>query len=245
MAYAGPKVTSSTTPVFEVSTLGGEFESAFRDAHPALGLAVLAELAFAATPFPLQLERFFSCYGLRWNENLESTLKTLLKTPPRFRDWVNERQLGARELAPLKAIKSDGSPEATEFFNWLTKKIGELNPSRSVGSQSLEWAVELFLMKEDPAEIFHETPATTADEWHLWLKEKRFSQRTQTREYMEQQLKSVSWPKGSKVSVFEAGDRMGFEIRLQASDVQDLTRKANTLTHSAAQLARGIQEDLQ
>ena len=179
------------------------------------------------------------------NDNLTSIFEILLNAPQGFQNWVNEKQIGPRELSPLRAVIKDRSQihQNLHFLNELYSRLTKFQPSRSIGVQALEWAIEIYMMQEDPFQDL--SFDQSFDQWHSWLKEKRFSRRYQTKEYLEKQLKTVSWPRGSKVSIFEAGDKMGLEVRLQAADASELTQKAQTLTQTAAQLAQKTIEELQ
>ena len=113
--------------------------------HPELGLSELARLALRLQSWRpdlyLELRSGLATeYGLRWNERLEDSLQMLATTPMVFQDWVDEKKISARDLAPLLALNS------TQDFAAFLTAIPVAQLSRNLGARALELGSELFLM---------------------------------------------------------------------------------------------------
>lgn len=233
--YAGHFGLENKIECVEVSLFCDTFEKALFEAYPSLGLCQLAELYGFNSPIEFDYEKWLSFYNLKWNENLKNLFLLLKKTPKEFQNWVNEKQIGARELFPLKAIQAE---KDFEFLQSLLKQVALVNPSRSRGVQILEWSIDLYLMGE--LSLSPAASHSAEDDWHESLKDKRFSQRTQAKKNLEAQLQSVAWPKGAQAIVFESGDRVGVELRLKANDVTDLAKKISLLSQSKVQSTHAL-----
>jgi hypothetical protein len=102
---------------------------ALRWCYPNLGLAEVAALLEA---FPGEIESICEAYDLNPGERLDLTLQALRKTPRKFRDWVNEKKLSPRDLAPLLNVK-----DLNKTFPML-EKIGVSQTTKPAGLKILE-----------------------------------------------------------------------------------------------------------
>lgn len=183
--------------------------------YPNLGIAEIANIVAA---IPEQAESVCQAYDLRWNERLTQTLRAVLSTPAVFQKWVNEKQLGPRELFPLLAVPDLKAIEP------ILEQVGESALSRAQGAQALEYAIECFLM-EMPLHAILENR-------HNWLPHLRRLRRpledvdNQTRDAA---LNHVHLPPQTTLQWLNGTDQPVLEVRLQAKSPTDLLKKLEQL----------------
>lgn len=160
---------------------------------------------------------------------MENLLLTLRMPPSEFANWVAEKKLGGRDLAPLRAVKDEA------FLQSLLGYIGRTSPNKNFGTQALEWAVDLHLMGKEvhiPVEYSRETFMN----WHSELKDQRFARRAAQRKALEEKIQQAPWPRNVRAQVVEKGDQVGFEVKIFAESAEDLGRKVDLLRQCAEKM---------
>jgi hypothetical protein len=234
LAWAGVPFTggdSDDSEAVEMSERVDDFAEALVTAYPILGLGELSRLFKAVEAHPsralldIDWQDLFGRYGYRDGEVLRQTLNLLAEAPRAFADWVDEKGLGMKDLAPLR------SPAPAEFVRELSQYIAASSPAKNVGVQIIEWAVDLRLLDQDIDFTL------AAEELHTQLRNKRFARRTQARVALAAKIKSLPWPKEVQATVVEKGDRLGFEVRIFSENAEDFARKAEQVEACARLLS--------
>jgi hypothetical protein len=217
----------------EMSQRTENFAEAFVTAYPVLGLGELARLFSAVQTHPsrellnVSWAELFARYGYRDGETFRQALILLKNAPVEFVDWVDEKGLGIRDLAPLRA------PTDAAFLACLLIYVGTSRPPKSIGVQIIEWAVDLHLMEQSL------DFSLTFEKLHAQAKAARFSRRSEARTQLTEKIKKISWPKEVQAVVSEKGDRLGFEVRIFSESAEDFARKVEQLSLSVRQLTTG------
>lgn len=192
------------------------------DVFPELSLYNLSELRsellrlglFEAT-WPELIEKYHFHNPIR----LEKLLDLLSQTSKAFCKWTEEKKLGPRDLGILWAI-----PDILPH-QWIFDKIAKDNPSKSIGVQCIEYAVELSLMGVNPEEMQSHTPS---HQWVNQLKKLRYPMSTEKDLDQSEKASLLPWPKESRVSWERKGDRTGIQLQLQFKNQEELS---NTIRH--------------
>lgn len=210
-------------PVLDLSDKCG-FLEAMKTAHPELCLSELGRLHKCLRTHHPELAREFSEglfaeYDLRWCERLEQTLDVLLQTPLGFQDWVDEKKVSPRELAPLLAL--------TDVFA-VTPFLRELpgaNLSKSQAVQALEWVVELFLMGRPLNDLMPTEPGylRRLEQWRKPLT-------GSSDETWREKVAAWPWPAQVQGQWQRFGDQSGLEIKIRTTSPQDLSKKLERLS---------------
>ena len=108
--------------------------------YPDLTICELARLYSPAKEMVVDCNwyDFFKNYKLRYCENLVSSFQQIIKTSSKFQSWCSEKQLSLRDLSILRSIQLNSS------HNDILNKIVALSPSKSVGVQLIELAIESY-----------------------------------------------------------------------------------------------------
>ena len=172
-------------------------------------------------------EPLLAAYGLRSSERFAQTCALLLQTPLEFQNWVDEKKLGARDLAPLLALtESATSGERAPFVPFLAALV-RLNISKSDGVRALELGVELFLMGRELSDLLPsgENPALYLRQLEKWRRPRALAQD----ESWRQEVGQWPWPAQVQGSWQRFGDESGLEIKLRATSPQDFSKQLERL----------------
>lgn len=213
--------------VVDLKTPEAELSLVFADIHKNLSLAELSHILKAEildeTGFTLLLEK----NALRASESLNDLLKKLNLTPAAFQNWTIDKKLGAKELFILKALVSVSEVDS------LLKTFSERNPSRQVGIQILENAIELFLMGHNLATLITEG---SCEEWCDSLEKTRHPMMTSRIKEKQMSLATLPWPKFMNAKVIQHQASLVSEVRLQFRNVGELKRNIEALQKVQAQI---------
>lgn len=195
---------------------------ALKALYAELGLSQIARLMESLTgELESWREPVCTAFGLRWSDRLQQTCKSLLKSPREFQNWVDEKKVGARDLAPLLAL-DDVSP-----FSLFLKEVVALGVSKAEGVRIVELGVELYLMGRSVQELL---PANETAAAHL----RRLEQwrRPMSAELDEGWKKTVAqwpWPSQVQGQWQRFGDQSGIEIKIRTTSPSDLLKKLERL----------------
>jgi len=204
---------------------GANWRESFYACHPRLGLGELSRLLSQIETHHPQLwresgEALLADYGLRLSERLLDTLRVLSRTPLEFQNWVDEKSVGARELAPLMSLA------AVEDWKDLLIQLISHGGSKSQVAQALEWSVELHLQDVPLTDL-----AIQADfDVHLQRLERLRRPRTsEVDERWRETVRKWPWPSHVQGQWQRFGDQAGLEIKLRTTSPQDLSNKLQRL----------------
>ena len=172
----------------------------------------------------------FKNYGLKNCENTRLTLMQLAQTPMDFQNWCSQKQLAPKDLAILRSLQPIRS------VNSILLYIAQSHPSKSLGTQILHLACELYLMGYTTKQLIKEN--TSAQHWYEYLKSHRYTHASQQDQNLAMKLKGLPWPSGSKVRGVRHGDLSGFEIKIQIHSQKDFKKCLHGLDHVCELLER-------
>ena len=227
MAWRGQLLCGFERSTGEAVDLGdAALIPAFVACHPKLGLAEFSRwLNALAQQFPNEhlewREALAAAFGLRWNVRLSQALQLVLKTPRTFQNWIDDKDLGARDLSPLLAL-----PTLEDFSDFLTAMV-QLPFSKSEGVRVLELGVELFLMDRPLNDLL-----PSSEDTRSYLKQLEKWRRPKTSGADEVWQKSVAewpWPAQVQGQWQRSGDQSGLEIKIRTHSPQDLHKKLERL----------------
>ncbi len=194
--------------------------------YPTLGLSEMARLWRQVNMSqPTLAQEFgtglFAEMGLRRCERLEETLRALLATPVEFQTWVDDKKVGARELAPLLAL-----PSVATLAPFLSALVA-FSFSKSQAIQCLEWVVELLLLGRPLNDLL---PSTDNGEAYLrrlesWRKPRAMA----TDEEWRKTVTEWPWPAQVQGHWQRFGDQVGLEIKIRTTSPQDFDKKLERL----------------
>ncbi len=197
---------------------GNRIELAFASIHRNLSLAELARLyiknIFKDDQFAVLLEK----NSLRFSESLTDLFVKLADSPIEFQNWTAEKKLGAKELFVLKAVGH------MHEIRTLLLNISSQNPSRQIGIQILENAVELFLMGHDQDELL-----SADDDWAARLEKLRNPMISAKTTLRQSELANLPWPKFITARVTQHEASLVNEVRLQFKNLSELKRNIEAL----------------
>lgn len=195
--------------------------------YPDLGLAELARLTGAlSNSMPdtyIELRQgLFKEYGLRWGERLEEILILLPRTSIRFQNWIDDKKISSRDLAPLLALNE----KFAEFQPFL-ETTTELRFSRHDGVRALELGVELFLMGHPLNDLLPATgdAAKYLHQLELW----RRPQALQNDDELKKDIAKWPWPAHVQAQWQRFGDQSGLEVKIRTTSAQDFNKKLEHL----------------
>ena len=193
---------------------------AFTACHTQLGLGELARLS------PLLSDEnrsaVFEFYGLRWSDRLSETLAWLARAPLQFQNWVDEKKLGARDLAPLLAL-----PEQNAFATTLLGLMA-LSLSKSQAVRALENIVDLHLMGKPLNELLPKAGQNT-DSYLQQLETWRRPRTAESDQSWQEEVSRWPWPAQVQGEWRRQGDQAGLEVKLRAVSPLDLKKKLERL----------------
>lgn len=209
-------------PAVDLSHSEHSLAKVFNSIYPHLSLPEFARLYVIVSSLPWAdsfLTEFASLHGWRLSKDLIELMAQLVRLPMKFQNWVSLRDLGARELAILKA-----APDI-DFLIPITQEIARRSPSRATGVQMLELAGELKLMGET---LVFDTQLTD-DQWLQQLKRQRHPLTAQKDESQNNRMRALPWPAHLQTRWLRTGDEAGVEIKFTATSFLDLKRKVDGL----------------
>lgn len=210
----------------------GSLLQVFHSVYPKLSLPELARLWNLVKESPLwadQVSELFRLHSLRWNQELEKTVQLLIQLPMEFQTWCSDKQLGARDLAPLRALDLN-------LAEGLWTSLAQCQLSKSQGVQALEWSVDLLLMGKTWQEIQPQA-GTSGQGWLAQLKTWRFPNTESVDESKKAKTARLPWPARTQGQWLRQGDRGLLEVRLQADSLEDFRKKLSGLAKVEKALA--------
>lgn len=201
-----------------------DFETTFHYLYRQLSLPEAARLVTAAEQKSIAIDwpRLFKLYQMGWNDRFYQLLKALLTTPPRFQDWVTEKQASAKDLMPLLSIKS------AEQRNDLLLVFMTLPMTRSEGVNALELLVELVLLDTLLTQLQPQLDETVKM-WTERLHRMRFPRTQAAESSCQKELMDLPWSKSYQTRWVRQGDRSGLEIKFTVHSLTDLQNKIQNL----------------
>lgn len=196
-----------------------DLEKLLADLYLPLSLAKFSQLKSSCESVGLSVQwpRLADLSGYRWSDDFVRALDTLSRVSTTFLDWCAEKDIGARDLAPLRAVK------CIESLNSHLEHLVKWNPSRSEGVKAIEFAVDLFLMGKPIDTTFQSAP--NFGELYRELQKLRYPETTHRQLLAESKLKELPWPKRSQVRVARVGDQSGVEIKFFIQSAEDLRKQ--------------------
>ena len=194
--------------------------------YPSLGLAELARLTAGLRTAHPELkseyaEGLFAAYGLRWCERLQDTMAALAQTPMEFQEWVDDKKVGARDLAPLLAL-----PAVADFTPFL-RALLKVQLSKSQATQALELGVELFLLEHPLTDLLPNggSPESYLARLENWRRPKSGAHDEKWR----QTVTAWPWPAQVQGQWQRFGDQAGLEIKIRTTSPADFHKKLERL----------------
>ncbi len=202
------------------------WQEAFVACHPRLGLAELSRLHScmkAELPELLtEAAALFQRYGLRWSDRLQQILFVLRQMPLEFQDWVDEKGVGARDLAPLLAV-----PDLQTIQPHL-RNLVRLAGTKSQILQVLECSIELSLLGQSLATLELQ-PGEDISAYKFRLESIRRPLNSKRDETWRSMVATWAWTNQVQGQWQRFGDQAGLEIKLQAFSPDDLLKKIQRL----------------
>ena len=213
----------------DLSEGSGSLVEVFVGCYPKLSLPEIARLWSAVARSSEQgnewrkhLPELVQHYGLRWNDELQKTMEVLVQLPLEFQKWCSDKQLGTRDLAPIRALKD------LQLAKNLWPSLALSGLSKSQGVQVLEWAIDLLLMGKSWEQIkpLFDPPEA---KWLNQLKELRYPQTHSADKDKQFKTAQLPWPARTQAQWVRQGDRGFLEVRLQADSLEDFRHKLTGL----------------
>lgn len=201
------------------------FTAAFTACHPTLGLGELArlrQLLVQRLPEWSEDADLYAFYGFRWSDRLSETLSWLESADRAFQDWVDEKKLGPRDLAPLLTLPS--SPALNEFLEIFRT----LPLSKSQATRALENIVDIHLMGRPLKDLLPVT-GESAENYLSLLEVTRRPMTAAGDERWRSEVSRWPWPSQVQAEWRRQGDQAGLEIKLRATSPQDFRKKLERL----------------
>jgi hypothetical protein len=195
-------------------------------AYPELALGEMARLQQALrTHVPAVADEFgdalLQAYNFRPSDRLQQCFSILLRTPSVFQKWVDEKRLGARDLASLLAL------DGVENFAVFLTALVELPISKSDGVRALELGVELFLLGRPLNDLL---PSTDNPALYLMRLEKwRRPLASESDQSWREDVEQWPWPAHTQGVWQRFGDEAGLEIKIRTTSPQDFLKKLERL----------------
>jgi hypothetical protein len=148
-----------------------------------------------------------------------------------FQNWVQEKKLGAQDLAVLNAwTAADCTP-----IHKITEKIVSERLSKSSGTQALELGVELLLL----GHAIESVCEGHGDTWIANLRAKRFPQMMSRDSEQKDKWLKFPWPKGSQVRWARHGDLSGVEAKFFISHANEIDKIIRALENVKNEMHKG------
>jgi hypothetical protein len=200
------------------------FAAAFTACHPRLGVGELARL------YPLlqnhfsgaQADEVIQFYGLRPSELLRQTFDHIRRLPMDMQNWIDDKKMGPRDLAPLLAWPV--TEDTTRFLSEFIK----IQLSKSAAAHALETAIDLHLMGHPLADLLPQ-PLDTVEAYLQNLDGRRRPRTTALDREWQAEVQKWPWPAQVQAQWRRWGDTAGLEIKLRATSAQDLKKKLDRL----------------
>ncbi len=221
--------------VFDLKSQNEDFLQSFFALHPKLSLIQISEIYSSWSIIPafdqlkINWDSFCSLYQIRFSESLQKTFIRIAATPQEFRLWCETKELGARDLAPLKAIK-DIQP-----LNEILRFLAGTNLSKSQAVQALEWSLDLVGLETPLDQILSRSEASI--DWLNDLKKLRFPQSLAQDQNKSELVRKLPWPKHCQAQWLRQGDENQLEIRIQIKSLNEFNKQVEGLSNIAKPLS--------
>jgi hypothetical protein len=201
------------------------FIQIFHSIYPQLTFVELARFYTLAKNENLVLNwhDFFKAYNYRFCESLVDSIDSIIKSPLYFQNWCQNKDISPRDIEILKCLNKSSNYDSLFTF-FTTHQI-----NKNFGVQSLEIAVELFLM-ETPIDkiVACYNPLSPENTLHE-LKRLRYPNDTNKLENSKKILNAIPQINGVESYVKRYGDRSGIEFKFFTETPDDFNKKMKSL----------------
>lgn len=201
-----------------------------RACHSHLGLGEFARLHHCFKMAGLVAPELFETLGYRFDETLIQLLEKIVGLPSAFGEWVDHRQVAARELSVLVAL------DALAPIENVTSEIANRQLSRSFGIKVLELAGELVAMGRPLP-----TPPPMDKEGRQWaedLSRARHPRAAAADDHHKKMLDQTPWPAHVRAEWKRQGDEAQLEVRFTVRSEKEWTRRLEELEAVTAALGQ-------
>ncbi len=189
------------------------FEDALTDCYQKLTLPELARL-YKIKP-DLRWDFLCDFYHFRWNSDLKNIFELLTETPPKFQNWASEKDLGIKDLSPLKL-----SIVSPQFLEHITRY------SKQIGCKVLEWGIEL--SEHHSSERILQNSENTERWYHDIFSLRHPITASRDQNYTNRVI-STPWPRQVDAQWKRVGDKAGIEVRFISVSSADFQKKSEAL----------------
>lgn len=208
-------------------------ENAIHACYPDLSTAELSRLYYVIQDVPdnlkIEMKQLFRLYGYHWSSVTEGILKCLGQTPPEFQMWTSLKAIQPRDLEPLLAV------DQLADFAQVFERLVELNPSKSVGCQMIEWLIELNQLGFELEELFTWSKNGLED-WVSNLQSHRYPETYLLDQKKRLLVKQLTWPPQVQSTWKRSGDRGLIEVHLNIKNPEDFEDKLMRLQNTLREL---------
>ncbi len=202
------------------------FLDVWKACHPELGLGEIARLVDCVRrmngEFFVEIgSGLLALYGLRLNDRLGLVLEALAKCPREFQNWVDDKKMSARDLAPLLAV--DDLSLLTPFLTELPR----LQISKFEGAWALELFIELYLLGRPLNDLL--PPSANGSLYVRRLEQWRKPGSHEGDEEWRRRVGQWPWPAQVQAEWQRFGDQAGLEIKIRTTSPDDFQKKLERL----------------
>jgi len=204
----------------QVVTFEDDLPELLKSIYPELSLTELALLFKKAGDLFSEVTKtdVLKTYGLKANQDLNSVLEILPRTPNEFQDFVHHKKLAARELSPLRAVFN--LAEIKDLL--ISIALSTLSKSQAVSL--LEMAIELYLVDRSLTKLLKNDNESS----HTWLARISALRMPLTKKSDQDfalKTSALNWPSHVKAEWIRSGDQSGLQISLFATSQADFKKK--------------------
>jgi hypothetical protein len=206
-----------------------DFYQLWLECYPRMGLGKMARAYtwWMNSPWPpsrgLKFLTLFQAYYPRVTHADIELLEGLCCTHESFIEWVEEKELGLREVQFFRWSES-AKTQQPEFW----EKFCALRPSRAVGANILELYFEITELGFVPAP--RETNMS-AEAWLKSLQRQRYPNSLANDAGHSDKLQTLPWPRAVRANWVRQGDQSFAEIQMRVTSKADLATKIEGLRH--------------
>ena len=202
------------------------FVDLFQACHPELGLGEFSRFMIALERewpdlFVEWREALCAVYGWRWSDRLYQMLCVVYLCPREFQNFIDEKKMSVRDLAPLLAV------EDVRVVADLLRELPRMMISKFEATRALELFVELFLMGRPLNDLL-----PSGDNGGLYVRRLEQWRKPNSSEQDEEWKKTVNawpWPSQVQAEWQRFGDQSGIEIKFRTTSPDDFQKKLERL----------------
>jgi hypothetical protein len=177
---------------------------------------------------------FFSTFNVHESENIKILFEQIIKWPEEFQYWCHEKDIGARDVDPLKTYLTHSFPNIDKQLIAFALQ----NPNKNNGVRILELLTEILMMGKSYSlhSISDNKNSNVSQVWLDELKAIRYPMSTEMERTERQNLKSLSWPSGIKAQLVRQGDEIQYDVNFNYRNSEEFRNKINGLLNVAEQM---------